>query len=126
MSISAARIISADIVSSSKLVLNRFLLNSNLLMARSADALETGKQHNMLSICCKKHRPTSSSSSRVCFTSWQYVVTEFVCLFVCWLLNGTSALFRPLVPRIVHHKVQSMCIAPNIHCFLASFVKSSC
>jgi len=25
----------------------------------------------------------------------------FVCLFVCLLLNGTSALFRPLVPRIV-------------------------
>jgi len=26
---------------------------------------------------------------------------NFVCLFVCLLLNGTSALFRPLVPRIV-------------------------
>jgi len=25
----------------------------------------------------------------------------FVCLFVCLLLNGTSALFRPLAPRIV-------------------------
>jgi len=25
----------------------------------------------------------------------------FVCLFVCLLLNGTSALFMPLVPRIV-------------------------
>jgi len=25
----------------------------------------------------------------------------FVCLFVCLLLNGTSALFRPLMPRIV-------------------------
>jgi len=26
---------------------------------------------------------------------------ECCCLFVCLLLNGTSALFRPLVPRIV-------------------------
>jgi len=25
--------------------------------------------------------------------------STFVCLFVCLLLNGTSALFRPLVPR---------------------------
>jgi hypothetical protein len=28
-------------------------------------------------------------------------VAVFVRLFVCLLLNGTSALFRPLVPRIV-------------------------
>jgi len=35
---------------------------------------------------------------------WTYLavgVVGFVCLFVCLLLNGTSALFRPLVPRIV-------------------------
>jgi len=29
------------------------------------------------------------------------VNVEAACLFVCLLLNGTSALFRPLVPRIV-------------------------
>jgi len=28
-------------------------------------------------------------------------VNMFVCLFVSLLLNGTSALFRPKVPRIV-------------------------
>jgi len=35
---------------------------------------------------------------RLCF---MLPISLFVCLFVCLLLNGTSALFRPLVPRIV-------------------------
>jgi len=37
------------------------------------------------------------STDRIEFNVHQYIV----CLFVCLLLNGTSALFRPLVPRIV-------------------------
>jgi len=48
MSLYAARIISADIVTSAKLVLYLFLIIFNLLMVRSADALETGKQHYRL------------------------------------------------------------------------------
>jgi len=31
----------------------------------------------------------------------QHIQLKYVTLFACLLLNGTSALFRPLVPRIV-------------------------
>jgi len=49
MSFSAARIISADInLFHLELVLNRFLIIFNLLVARSTDALETGNEHDML------------------------------------------------------------------------------
>jgi len=34
----------------------------------------------------------------------------WICLFVCLLLNGTSALFRPLVPRIVEVEDTRLCI----------------
>jgi len=34
------------------------------------------------------------------FCVWHAVAP---CLFVCLLLNGTSAVFRPLVPRIIEH-----------------------
>jgi len=47
-SLSAVMIVSADIVSSDKLDRKRFLIIFSLLIARSADALETGKQHKML------------------------------------------------------------------------------
>jgi len=46
-SVSAAMIISADIVSSDKVDRRRFLIIFILLGARSADALETGKQHKI-------------------------------------------------------------------------------
>jgi len=36
-----------------------------------------------------------------CSTMFIAQVTNHICLFVCLLLKGTSALFRPLVPRIV-------------------------
>jgi len=47
-SLSAAMIITADIVSSDKVDRRRFLIIFVLLNARSADVLETGKQHKIL------------------------------------------------------------------------------
>jgi len=47
-SLSAAMIISADIVSSDKVDCRRFLIIFILLSARLADVLETGKQHKIL------------------------------------------------------------------------------
>jgi len=83
MSLSAARIISADIVSSAKLVFNRFLIIFNLLMTRSADALKTGKQHNMFykTYILQKSQSIQPEKRRQC-TRCRALTVQMCCLNV--------------------------------------------